>query len=144
MVKSQFGRALVVEYDLSDSLSLSPAGHGDHWDRNPLVPRRVDRDQSFHRPSLQKQGVFFDQVRFMTMTGYQVKVPFLQEFIFDPAHHRRGITFAHLGYQDADHKTTLRTQGSGDKVGPVIEMTRRGEDAVLRLLRNRVRHWRSV
>ena len=49
---------------------------------------------------------------------------FLEQMIFDAAHHQRGIAFTHLGHHDADGEAVLLVQGTRHEVGAVTELAR--------------------
>src|SRR5437868_10350586 len=80
----------------------------------------------------------------MTVAGHKVEVTFVEQVVLDAAHYHGSVALAHLGNYYADGETPLRAQGPGKKIRPIVQLASGGQNAVLRLLRNRIGNWRAI
>ena len=124
----------MVEDDVDDAFDVVVAGDGDDGDGEVEMPGCIDGDQSVDGALEEHARIFVDEVGTMTMAGDKVEVAFLQEIVLYTAHDGSGISVADFGDNDANGKAALRAQGTGEEVRTVLEFSRRGENAIFRVL----------
>src|SRR5207244_3028778 len=80
----------------------------------------------------------------MPVAHYEIEVALLQQMIFNPGHHQRGVPFADFRHHYADRVASLLPERPRQVIGPVVQFPRRFPDQLLRALRNRFCAGRAV
>src|SRR5207245_10537646 len=73
----------------------------------------------------------------MAVAHYKIEIAFLEQMVFNSGHDQRRVPFADLRNKHADRIAPLLPQGPGQVIRPVIQLSGRRADQLLRSLRNR-------
>src|SRR5437763_210146 len=95
-------------------------------------------------PLLLQQQILLDQFIAVAVAHHKIKEAFLQQMIFNPGHHQRGIPFADLRHHHADRVAPLLPERSRQMIRSVVQLAGRLPDQFLRTKRNRFCAGRAV
>src|SRR5215469_13985687 len=109
MCDCQMGCPLMINDDVGDVFDLVMSRHGHDWNRELVIPNRVDGNDSVYPPIKKGFGVLLDEVRTVAVTGYEEKVPFFEKTVFYSTEDGRVVPFADLGHNNANRKTAPGT-----------------------------------
>ena len=98
-------------------------GDGDDWDVDELVELGIDEDETVDGPFGEKPWIPVDEVWLSLMADNKVKIPGLEQMLFQPIHDHGEIAFTELGHDDADGEALAHAQGAGEKIGLEIEFS---------------------
>jgi len=126
----------VIQNDICNTGNFAMAGNGDGRNLQTFGNGRVYRDESFHRPLLEEQRIFFEKIASVAVAHNKIKISFLQKMILDSGHDQRSVAFADFRNKNADGVAALLTKRTSKMIRSVVKLACRLANQLLRMLRN--------
>src|SRR5271170_3950238 len=104
MLQDQLRRAHLVQHYVGDTGNLAVSGYGYDRNRKLVLKNGVDADEALDGAGEKQPWILLEQVFAAAMAGDEIEVALLDENIFHPLQHLRGVAIAKIGDQHADRK----------------------------------------
>jgi hypothetical protein len=130
MFQCQPRRSLVIQHNVGHSFDARMTRHRHGWKHQRFFDRRVRRDKPFHSTCQQHMCISLQQSRVVPVKHYQEEVIIFSKVFFDAADHHRTVGGADLFGNHPYRIRPFQPQRAREKIRPVIQFTRRGDNAL--------------
>src|SRR6266550_8409943 len=141
MAQRDPGSFVVVQDNVSHSRMMAVTGEGNRWQGQSVGQVEVDGNETFHAPLQQDGSVALQQLRIVTVDTSKKKIVLGAKEILHSCNDRGAVSVADFVGNNSDGIGSFLSQGTGKKVGLVVQFADSGEDAVLGVRRDVLRRW---
>lgn len=134
----------MVEHGIADAAHLFVTGDGDHGDVEWCAQQRVYQEKAVDGALCEQAGILVDEIGSSLVADDEVQVAGLEKVLFHPIHDHGEVAFTELRHNDADGEGLAGAKRAREKIGLILELLCRREDALPRFERDALRAWRIV